>query len=482
MQNENRVSDASLHDKIISAQAAAAMVQNGMTVATSGFSPAGYPKAVPTEMAKRAQAGEDLGISLITGASVGPELDTLLTQAGVIRRRYAYQTDKSLREAINCGNVQFADMHLSHVPVWMKNGYFGNIDLAIIEAVYIDEDGHIYPSTSGGITNAAVACADKVIIEVNSAQPLSLIGLHDIYEIAPPPNTQPIPLTKPDQRIGKPYLTCPKDKIAAIVLTDMPDLTNPVTPIDETSQKMAQNLISFLKGEVEKGRLPKNLLPLQSGVGSVANAVLGGLLHSDFRNLNIYTEVLQDSVIDLFDAGIVDSASTTALTLSPQKLPHFFKNIDSYKDKIIIRPQELSNNPEVIRRLGIIAMNTAIEADIYGNVNSTHIGGTRLMNGIGGSGDFTRNGYLSIFTTASTAKGGSISSIVPAVSHLDHNEHSVMVLVTEQGVADLRCLSPVERAHCIIENCAHPDFKPMLEEYLQKATETCQHHIPLPKK
>ncbi len=482
MHSEPRILKQSLMEKVMTAEQAATLVQNGMTVATSGFSPAGHPKAVPLALAQRAKAGEEVGITLITGASVGGELDTALAEAGVIRRRYAYQTDKTLRDAINCGKVQFADMHLSHVPVWVKNGFFGNIDLAVIEAVCIDEEGHIYPSTSGGITNVAVQSADKVIIEVNAAQPLSLMGLHDIYSIEPPPNTQPIPLTKSNERIGKPYLTCPPEKIAAIVLTDLPDITNPVTPIDETSQKMAQNLIGFLESEVEKGRLPENLLPLQSGVGSVANAVLGGLLHSKFRHLNIYTEVLQDSVLDLLDAGIVDSASTTALTLSPEKLPGFFKNFEQYKDKIIIRPQELSNNPEIIRRLGIIAMNTAIEADIYGNVNSTHIGGTRLMNGIGGSGDFTRNGFLSIFTTASTAKGGSISSIVPAVSHLDHNEHSVMAIVTEQGVADLRTLSPVERAHAIIENCAHPSFKPMLWEYLEKATEHCGHHIPLPPK
>ncbi len=481
MNREERVLCNSLKGKIVSAQQAAQLIQDGMTVATSGFTPAGHPKAVPTALAQRAKEGDKLGITLITGASVGPELDTLLTEAGVIKRRYAYQTNKNIREAINCGDVQYEDLHLSHVPVWMKYGYFGTINVALIEAVCIDEEGHIYPSTSGGITATAVATAEKVIIEVNSAQPMCLKGLHDIYTVEKPPNTQPIPLTKPNQRIGTPYIECDPEKIAAIVLTDLPDKTNPVAPIDDDAAQMAKNLIGFLENEVAAGRLPENLLPLQSGVGSVANAVLGGLLHSKFRHLTVYTEVLQDSVLDLFDAGIVDSASTTAITLSPERLPKFYENFDSYKEKIVIRPQELSNNPEIIRRLGIIAMNTAIEADIYGNVNSTHIGGTRLMNGIGGSGDFTRNGAISIFTTASTAKGGSISSIVPAVSHVDHNEHSVMVIITEKGVADLRGLSPTERARAIIKNCAHENFKPMLEEYLQNACEGCKHHIPLPR-
>lgn len=472
---------APYREKIMSAEQAAGLVRDGMTVATSGFSPAGDPKAVPAALAQRAKNGEKLGITLIAGASVGPELDTLLTEAGVLKRRYAYQTDKLLRDAINCGDVDYFDLHLSQLPVYMKNGSLGKIDLAIIEAVAIDEAGHIFLSTSGGVSNVAVAVAEKVIIEVNSAQPLCLKGLHDIYDVALPPNTQPIPLTQPQQRIGLPYLCCPAEKLAAIVLTDLPDKPNPLAPLDDDARQTAKNLIGFLESEVEKGRLPQNLLPLQSGVGSVANAVLAGLLHSRFQNLRIYTEVLQDSVLDLLDAGIALSASTTALALSPERLALFFENYDRYKDKIVIRPQEISNHPEIIRRLGVIAMNTAIEADLYGNVNSTHIGGTRLMNGIGGSGDFTQNGAISIFTSSSTAKGGSLSSIVPAVGHADHSEHSVMVLITEQGVADLRGLTPRERARSILENCAHPKFKPMLEEYWQRACEDCCHHIPLPR-
>ncbi len=73
-------------------------------------------------------------------------------------------------------------------------------------------------------------------------------------------------------------------------------------------------------------------------------------------------------------------------------------NIDFFRDKILMRPGEISNHPEVVRRLGLIAVNTALEADIYGNVNSTHVAGTKMMNGIGGSADFSRNAYLSIFT------------------------------------------------------------------------------------
>jgi succinyl-CoA:acetate CoA-transferase len=251
----------------------------------------------------------------------------------------------------------------------------------------------------------------------------------------------------------------------------MQDKTRPLGEVDDASKQISANIIKFLQAEVEAGRLTKNLLPLQSGVGSVANAVLYGLCESEFENLTCYTEVVQDSMLDLLRTGKATIASTTSLSPSPEALVKFEEEIAFFKDKIILRPQEISNNPEVARRLGVIAMNTAIELDIYGNVNSTHIMGSKLMNGIGGSGDFARNGSITIFSTPSTAKNGAISSIVPMVSHVDHTEHDVMIIVTEQGYADLRGLSPKERALKIIENCAHPDYKEMLLDYFNRACE-----------
>jgi succinyl-CoA:acetate CoA-transferase len=215
--------------------------------------------------------------------------------------------------------------------------------------------------------------------------------------------------------------------------------------------------------------MPPGLLPLQSGVGNVANAVMPGLEHAPYENLTAYTEVLQDGMMQLIKQGKMTFASATALSLSPDASEEFNRDIAFYRDKIILRPQEISNHPEIIRRLGIIAMNGLIEADIYGNVNSTHILGSSIMNGIGGSGDFARNAYLSIFMTPSVAKGGHVSCIVPMVGHIDHTEHDVQVIVTEQGLADLRGLSPKQRAKVVIKNCSHPEFRPALEEYYDRA-------------
>ncbi|KAB3534398.1 acetyl-CoA hydrolase/transferase family protein [Alkaliphilus pronyensis] len=461
-------------NKIMTAMEAASLIKDGMTIATSGFTPAGYPKEVPKALAERIKReGTGLKINLFTGASVGDELDGELARAGAIKRRLPYQTQKDCRDKINCGEIDYIDMHLSHVSDFVRYGFLGKVDIAIIEAIAITEEGYIIPSTSLGNTPAFVENAEAVIIEVNTRHPKELQGMHDIYQPLKPPNRKPIPIISPKDRIGDTFIKVKPDKVKAIVLSDIPDSVKSFPSIDETSQQMADNLIGFLENEVKKGRLPENLLPLQSGVGSVANAVLGGLVKSKFCNLSIYSEVIQDSVLDLIDSGKVNIASGSSLTLSPKGMERFCNNIKEYKSKIILRPQEISNSPEVIRRLGVISMNTAIEVDIYGNVNSTNIMGTKMMNGIGGSGDFTRNAFISIFTTPSTAKAGSISSIVPLVSHCDHTEHDVQIIITEQGVADLRGLSPKEKAKAIIDNCVHSSYKDMLREYFNKQMNKC---------
>ena len=464
-----RIKCKALESKIVTADEAASLIQDGMVVGTSGFTPCGYPKVVPEALAEQAEKGRKVGITLLTGASVGPELDGRLTKSGVMKKRAPYQTNGDLQKALNNGSVEYIDQHLSHSAQQYRKEYYGKINVAIVEVCAITEEGHLIPTTSVGNTPTFVQEADMVIVEVNTVQPTKLEGMHDIYIPLDPPNRQPIPIVKTDDRIGTPYIVCGPEKIAAVVMSDVTDKVRPLAPLDDVSKKMASNLIEFLKGEVEKGRLPKNLLPLQSGVGNVANAVLAGLAESDFEGLEFYSEVIQDAAFDLIDCGKFVAVSGTSLTPSETGLKRFIDNIDFYRDKIILRPQEISNNPEIARRLGNISMNTAIEIDIYGNANSTHVMGTRMMNGIGGSGDFTRNAAISIFLTASTAKDGDISSIVPMVSHHDHTEHDVMVFVTEQGVADMRGLSPRERAQVIINNCAHPDYKAMLQDYFDRA-------------
>ncbi len=442
----------------------------------SGFTGAGYPKAVPVALAKRIMdanlAGKKFKIGVWTGASTAPELDGALAMVDGIELRLPYQSDAVCRKKINAGDMEYLDIHLSHVAQFVWFGFLGKLDFAVIEVTAIRPDGQLVPSSSVGNNKTWIDQADKVILEVNRWQSPQLDGMHDIYYgTALPPNRRPIPLVSPGDRIGGPYLSCPPEKIIAIVETDAPDRNTELSLPDDGSRRIAGHILEFLRHEIKKGRMPPNLLPLQSGVGNIANAVLMGLDEGEFEDLTSYTEVIQDGMIALLRSGKLRVASATAFSLSPKMVEEVNAHMDEYKARIILRPQEISNHPELIRRLGCLAMNGMIEADIYGNVNSTHVMGTRIQNGIGGSGDFARNAYLSFFMTPSTAKGGAISCIVPWVSHTDHTEHDVQVIVTEQGLADLRGLSPKLRSRVVIENCAHPDYRPALREYVRRALE-----------
>ena len=474
-----RIRSDKLHNRIMSDYEASLLIKDGMVVGVSGFTPSGYPKAVPLALAKRVKEGsEDLKVTLYSGASLGPEIDEAWAEAGIIKKRLPYQTTKRLRDDINAGKIEYLDQHLSHVAQYINYKMIPKPDIVIVEAVAVTEEGAIVPTLGIGITPTLIKNTDKVIVEINMAKSLDYEGMADIYMPENPPNRLPIPITLPGQRIGTTSIDCGIDKIVAIVFTDHQDKTRPFGDIDEASVNISKNLIKFLKKEVENGRIPESLPPIQSGVGNIANAVLNGLVDCDFKGLTFFTEVVQDSMLDLLRTGKALMASTTSISPSPKGLLKFEKELKFFKDKIIMRPQEISNNPELIRRLGVIAMNTALEVDIYGNVNSTHVAGSRMMNGIGGSGDFTRNAFLSIFFTESIAMDGNISTIVPFVSHVDHTEHDVMVIVTEQGYADLRGLSPKERAVEIISNCAHPKYKEALMDYFNRAKEQSPKHTP----
>jgi succinyl-CoA:acetate CoA-transferase len=464
----DRIRLPQLRERVTSADKAAEWIRDGMTVGMSGFTRAGDAKAVPLALAERARR-EPLKITLMTGASLGSDIDKTLTESGALARRMPFQADPALRAAINRGEVMFVDQHLSETVELLRTRQIAPVDVAVIEAVAITETGAIIPTTSVGNSASFAILAEKVIVEINLSQSPALDGLHDIFIPRHRPQRQPMPLMNVSDRIGSTAILIPPEKIVAVVMTEKMDSASTILPPDAETAAIAGHLIDFFEGEIAQGRLTERLMPIQAGIGTIANAVVSGLIDGPFQHLSMYSEVLQDSTFELFDAGKLDFASGSSITLSEAKGREVFANIERYKDRLVLRPQEVSNHPEVIRRLGIIAINTALEFDIYGNVNSTHVSGTHMMNGIGGSGDFARNAYLSVFATKSVAKGGKISSIVPMVSHVDHNEHDVDIVVTEIGLADLRGLAPRERAQRIIDNCVAEPYKGMLREYVIEA-------------
>ncbi len=458
----------------LNAAEAAALIQNEQTLAFSGFTPAGAPKDIPKAIAARAteekKAGRPFRVGVITGASTGHSLDGSLALADAISFRTPYQNDPDLRKSINSGRTKFFDMHLSQLPQAVRCGFLGHVHWAIIEASDVSPTGEITLTSAVGSAPTFCRMADKILIELNRFHPRELRGFHDNYEPADPPHRQPLPIIRPNDRIGSLTVDVDPRKIVGIVETDAPDEVGAFAAIAPTTLRIGENVANFLAEELECGHIPSPFLPIQSGVGDTANAVLKAMGdHPKIPRFDMYTEVIQDAVIALVKQDKVRFASGCSLTVSNPVLKDIYSNLDFFRPKLLLRPQEISNSPEIIRRLGIISINTAIEVDISGNVNSTHVLGRSMMNGIGGSGDFARNAFLSVFTCPSPAKGGKISTIVPLVSHLDSSEHSVQIVITEQGVADLRGKCPAERAKAIIENCAHPEYRPILRDYVALA-------------
>ncbi|KAJ3932667.1 MAG: acyl-CoA carboxylate CoA-transferase [Lentinula lateritia] len=459
----------------------------------SGFTGVGYPKTIPTAIAddiesKNLQANPETKkkFNLFVGASVGPEVEDRWAALDMIARRYPHQVGKEVSKGINAGRIEFADKHLSMFPQDLTYGYYSlhkkhgdpkkPLDWAIVEATSINSDGHIIPGASVGASPEILQSAEKIIIEVNTRIP-NLEGLHDINSSFLPPHRQPYLITHPSDRIGSTAIPVDPDRVVAIIESDKPDNTGSNAPENDESRAIAKHLIEFLEKEVKEGRLPKSLLPLQSGIGNVANSIIGGLAEGPFDNVQVWTEVLQDTFLRFFDSGKLDFATATSIRFSPDGFDHFYKNWTNYKDRLLLRSQQVANSPEIIRRLGIIAMNTPLEVDIYGHANSTNALGSRMLNGLGGSADFLRNAKISIMHTPSTRPSKNdptgISCIVPFASHVDQTEHDLDVIVTEQGLADVRGLSPRERAKVIIDKCAHPDYKDLLHSYYDRSLHEC---------
>ncbi len=460
----------------MTAEEAAEMIQNGDTIGLSGFTAPGTPKFITEALAKKAtrehEAGREFKINLFSGASTSDHVDGVMARANAYNMRAPYQNVPDLRKRINAHDCHYFDRHLSEMAQEVRYGTYGDIDWAILEVADIDENGNCILGCGLGNGPTYASMAKKIFIELNDKLPKKLLGMHDVYIPLDPPYRREIPIYKANDRIGSPILKIDPKKVVGVVRTSSYDCVKPFTAPDEVSKQIGANVVRFLVGEYKSGRLPKEFLPLQSGVGNVANAVLYDLGESkELPPFMMYTEVIQDAVLELLQKERCTFASTCSMTFTDETEKKLFSDISFFHDKILMRPAEISNNPEVVRRIGVIAMNTALEADLFGSVNSTHVLGTKMMNGIGGSGDFTRNAYLSIFSCPSVSKGGLISNIVPMVAHPDHSEHSVDILITDQGIADLRHKDPVERAQCIIDNCAHPMYRELLRDYLKLGTQ-----------
>lgn len=454
-------------------ETAAAAISSDAVMLVSGFGSVGYPKAVPLALA---DSDRDLELAVVSGGSVGKEIDVALVEADAMARRYPYQSHPPAREGANDRTIAFSDRNVSSLSDDVQLGGMVDPDIAVVEAIAVGEDWLI-PSTSVGQTPAFVESADQLIVELNYSQPLELQTIHDVYRPASPPAREPIPLTEPDGRIGDPIIRFEPEKLVAVVETELPDSTYTFREPTEDDRNIARQLGRFLDSEMKRTAVFEDAIPLQFGVGSLGNALMGELIEMEFngRDVIYFGEVIQDGLLDMLDEGSLKSASATTLALSEEGQDRLFSDIERYAEDIVLRPADVSNNPALIRQFGVIGVNSALEVDLYGHVNSTHVHGTRAINGIGGSGDYNRNSLITVCALPSTLSDGEISRIVPLTFHVDHTEHDIDVIITEQGIADIRGLAPHERAERIINNCAHPSFRPQLREYFDQAKQQGGH-------
>lgn len=455
---EDRILCDTLKDRVMSAEKAAKFVESGMTIAFSGFA-TGFPKVVPLEIANLQDVN---GVTLLCGAALGPDIFGPIAESNVLSRFVGFQFDPLMKKAINSGKIAYVDCHLGQFSQKIRRGDFGKVGVSIIECAKINPDGGIVPSLSLGIANTLMDCSEKIILELNSSVPTSIEGFHDISSSASK-NLESVL-----ERVGEPVYRCDLDKIVAIVETNEQEPDWNFRDVNDTYDAIAGNMVSFLNDEITRGGISPEFT-LQVGVGGVANTVLTCLRKGGYKNLKMYTEVFADAALGYVEDGLFTEVSTTCFDLSLKAINKVFENLDFYRDRIVLRPLEYTNGSPNIMNMNVVAMNTAVEIDIYGNVNSTHVMGSSMVYGVGGSNDFARNARLTVFMTPSTAKDGAISAVVPMVTHVDNSEHDSDIIVTEYGYADLRGLSPKERAARIIENCAHPDFRQQLWDYFNSS-------------
>lgn len=449
------------------------LVEDRSTLAISGFTKSGEPKVFLPALAKHLEKhAPDTRLALFSGASLSEDVENPI--APFVAKRGPYMSSSAARKLIHAGKMDFTDVHLSQFARNLIYGLYGDVDVAVVEVSRVRPNGSLILSSSVGISTEALAKAKKIILEVNTAIP-DYTGFHDIVLPAVHPKVGwPIPVTNVIDRVGTPYVEIDVKKVAAVIESKTPDYPVPFKATSAVDREIARNVVDFLLQCRDWLGWGKRLPPIQSGVGNVANAIVGELYDSPFQKIRFWTEVFQDGMMRYVeDDEKFDTASATAVSFSADARKEFDRLFNRCRDKIVLRPMWLSNCAEVISRLFVIAMNTPIEVDIYGHVNSTHIDGSKVVNGLGGSGDFFRNAYLSIVHTPSTRRlkdGRTVSCVMPYVRHIDHTEHDIKCVVTEHGYAlNTEIRSASRRAEDIIEKCAHPHFRPILRDYLKMA-------------
>ena len=337
----------------------------------------------------------------------------------------------NVRQAVNDGRADYTPVFLSEIPALFRDGTLP-IDVALVQLSPPNQHGYGTLGTSIATARSAVAYAQMVIGEINPR----------------------VPQTRGNSSIHV-------DRLAAAVEVERPLPTHAVVAPGPIEQQIASHIAPLIE----------NGSTLQLGIGAIPNAVLAAL--GDHEHLGVHTEMFSDGVMQLARRGAITNRYktryrrriVTSFVVGSQQLYDFVDD----NPFVEFHPSDIVNDMfEIAQQHKMVAINSAIEIDLSGQVVADSIG-DRIYSGIGGQMDFVRGAVLSpggqaVIALPSTAQGGTASRIVPqlrpgagVVTTRGHVEH----VATEYGIFDLRGRTLRQRAAMLIE-LAHPDFRPDL--------------------
>jgi acyl-CoA hydrolase len=472
----SRVKDVDLLDKVMDAEdAVRKFVAGSKAIAISGMTGTGYPKVVPRAMSEYVErAGEKFDVVVYGAGTVGVDLEEYLSRIGIRRRFPIGASAEVTRKLVNSREFEAYDMWLTEYSRWLRDDVltrrFGGIDIAIVEATGVTEEGLVL-GTSVDAIPVFIEKARGVIVELSLVKPY-MLGLHDIYV---PKINEVIPVRSVLDRIGDRVVKIPKSKVMAVVPSTIDDQRGAYSPGGDIDRRVVENIVDFLSKEAsEDPNLRTDYVTLQPAAGPIAS-LLADRIHEIGFSLSIWGEIASVRWLKTLNENVKAISGSAIYTLpGDERLrEEFYENIDEFKDRVVLRPQAISNSPEIISRFYHINVQQAIEVDVYGQVNITYIG-DRFIVGVGGSGDHAKASYITIVALPSIT-GSGLPRVVPLVYHVDLVDHDVDIIVTDQGWADLRGLSPLEKARAIIEECAHPSYKDILWDYLETVVKKTGH-------
>lgn len=365
-------------------------------------------------------------------------------------RHNAFFIGPNVREAVNAGEADYTPIFLSDIPALFREKRL-RIDVALVQVSSPDPHGFCSYGVSVDVVKAAVESADYVIAEVNPNMPRTL---------------------------GDSF--CHINEFDALVKSDLPILEHKTPPPSPEAMKMGE----FIASLVEDGST------LQTGIGEIPSAVMACL--NDKKDLGMHTEMFTEAVIPLVESGVINCRKKTLL---PGKIVTSFcfgtrRLYDYIHDNPLFefRPTEFTNDPfQISRNRRMVAISSAIEVDLTGQVCADSIGG-KFYSGFGGQVDFIRGAARSqegkpIIAIPSTIRDGSVTRIVPWLktgAGVVTTRADVHYVVTEYGIASLRGKTVRERAIALI-NIAHPKFRDELMAQAREARLVHPKQIALPR-